>query len=52
MNNCRTNVTSIEMAVHKENENANLRGDHENRKGVYPSGFLFFHWSFNVKWAF
>jgi hypothetical protein len=36
----------------KENENANLRGDHENRKGVTPSGFLLFHWSFNVKWAF
>jgi hypothetical protein len=42
MNNCRTNVTSIEMAVHKGKRNANLRGDHENRKGVTPPVFCFF----------
>lgn len=41
MNNCRTNVTSIERAIHKENENANLRGDHENRKGVTLPVFCF-----------
>jgi hypothetical protein len=38
MNNCRTNLTSIERAIHK----ANLRGDHENRKGITLPVFCFF----------
>ena len=42
MNNCRTNVITIERAIHKGKRNADLRGDHENRKGVTLPVFCFF----------